>query len=173
MPAVVTFWQLPEEEQLFLTYLESTGTVLALPDHWVKKKEDLSPRPIRAFIADHDPDQLLFGLEEHLAQIPVERWEYEGQWGYQGPSAMDSCLIAYHRPKFRDEKKLGQSNLAAYWTSLDESQSAIIDKDPEFVRWGKRVFAWVRRHTPEQHQRYRTTKRAKEVVENGVVELVP
>ena len=173
MPAVVTFWQLPDEEEAFLSYLENTGTVLALPDHWVKKKEDLSPLPIRKFIADRDPNQLLFGLEERLAEIPVERWQHEGQWGYKGPCAMDSCLIAYRRPEYRGKGKLGLSNLAAYWTCLDESGSTIIDKDPDFVKWGKRVFAWTRRHTPQRHQRYRMTDRAKEALENATMEFVP
>lgn len=174
MPAVVTFWQLPDEEEVFLRYLESTGIVVAMPDHWVKNKEELFPQPIRKFIAEHNPDQLLFGLEQQLTNLSFEPREHAGERGFMYPDTMKISVLVYSRPKYRDKGKLGESNLAAYWTCLDESRTSIIDKDPEFVKWGKKVLAWARRHTPEGHEYKgdRVTKRAKEAAERGIVELV-
>jgi len=175
MSAVVTFWQLPDEEEEFLCYLESTGTVLALPDYWVKKREDLCPISIRAFIANHNPDQLLFGLQQYLHDVPVEERLHEGEVLYVGPSAMESCLISYRRGKMRNDHMLGQSNLAAYWTHLNKSNSSVIDKEADFTKWGKKVLAWARKYTPEWHdyKGYRATKRAKEALAKGVVKFVP
>jgi hypothetical protein len=174
MPAVITFWQLPDEEKEFLDFLESTGHVVAIPVHWVKDRADLSPQPIRNFIEKHDPDRLYFGLESQLADVDIQPSEYEGEWGYKGPSGADACLIGYDRPKFRSGTKLVQSNLAAYWTCLDETQSTMVDKTEDFVRWGKKVFGWVRKHTPEWHgnKGYRATKRVKDSIEEGSIEVV-
>ncbi len=175
MPVVVTFWQLPEEENTLLEYLERTGGIVGLPDHWVKSSDDLTPLAIRLFIQKHDPDQFLFGLEQHLRDVSIERSKYEGVWGYKGPGAMQACLVTYTRPKLYEGRKLALSNLAAYWTCLDEGNSMVIDKDREFVKWGKRVMAWVRKATPEQVEcngyPYRATRQVKEAVESG--EIVP
>jgi hypothetical protein len=173
MPSVLTFWQLPEEEAAFIEYLQTTGNVLALPSRWVKTREELSPQPIRAYLETHDPPQISFGLEQHLKDISPEPRIYEGESGFMQPSEMEFCLIGYNRPRFRRNTELGQSNLAAYWQRLDPEARILVEKPPEFVRWGKAVFAWLRRHTPEWHQKwYRVTQGAMAAKLCGKVEFV-
>ena len=79
---------------------------------------------------------------------------------------MRSCLIAYQRPIFRNGNVLGQSNICADWRYLEEDQARLLAKDEDFVKWGKKVFAWVRKATLEEHELngfpYRATKRAKQ-----------
>ena len=38
MAAVVSFWQVPEDEKDLLEFIQGTGRVVALPDHWVGQK---------------------------------------------------------------------------------------------------------------------------------------
>jgi len=79
---------------------------------------------------------------------------------------MRSCLIAYNRPLFRNGNELGQSNICADWRYLEEDQARVLAKDEDFVKWGKKVFTWVRKATLEEHELngfpYRATKRAKQ-----------
>jgi hypothetical protein len=89
---------------------------------------------------------------------------------------MSPCLIDYRRGRMREPNRLGQSNLSAYWSYPDEGATGLIAKDPEFIRWAKRVFGWVRRYTPErvecQGYPYRATRRVREAVDRGVLEAV-
>jgi hypothetical protein len=76
----------------------------------------------------------------------------------------------------RDGNKLGQSNLVAYWTYPDKEARTLLTKDEDFIKWAKKVFAWLRRHTPEQIEcnrySYRATKRAKHAANTGLIEAV-
>ena len=89
---------------------------------------------------------------------------------------MEPCILMYSRGKFRDANKLTQSNLAAYWDYPNEEATAMIDKDPEFVRWGKKIFAHARRMTPEKLELrgypYRATKLAANAARRGEIEVV-
>jgi hypothetical protein len=82
----------------------------------------------------------------------------------------------YWRRRIRGGTKLGQSNLAAYWTIPDKEARTLLTKDEDFIRWARRVFAWVLRHTPEQIQcdwcLYRATRRAKDAATKGIIEGV-
>jgi hypothetical protein len=71
VPAVLTFWQLPEEESLFFAYLSTTGRILAMPSRWQGKKEGLDPRPVESFLQS-DEKEFRFGLEEHVRQAKLE-----------------------------------------------------------------------------------------------------
>jgi hypothetical protein len=44
---------------------------------------------------------------------------------------------------------------------------------PSFVKWGKKVFQWIRRKAPEwnQYKGYRVTTRVKEAIDRGVLQL--
>src|SRR5438128_869348 len=165
MRAVVTYWQLPEDEHDFLDFLSSTGEVVAMPDHWVKTKEELEPKPVRSFIREQDPAQLLFGLRHHATQAIIKPEQKNGERWFS-VSDMKSCLIGYARGRLRDKNMLGQSNLHAYWDYVDDSTMTLQIKDPEFIKWGKAVLAWIRKVTAERiechgHQ-YRATERVKD-----------
>jgi hypothetical protein len=174
MPAVVGFWQLPEDENEFLVFLQGTGTVLALPDRSVDTKEELVPQPIAAFLERHNPNQLLFGLERHVRVIRVEEYSAEGRLRFVCPY-MEPCVIAYSRGRLLG-RKLAMSNLSAYWNYRSADRPSSVENDPEFVRWGKKVMAWVRRATPEHVEcnghPYRATPQVQKAASEGQLEVV-
>lgn len=174
MPSVVTYWQLSEDERDFLDFLQSTGPILALPAHWAESKNDLIPQPISVLIERDDPDQLVFGPDEHMSNATIERREVGGST-YFGINQMKSCVACYRRGKLRNGK-LAQSNLSAYLEYPTEDASKLVKKDPVFVRWVRRVTAWVREVTPERVERngyhYRATTRVKAAVGDGLLEAV-
>jgi hypothetical protein len=175
MRSVVTFWQLPEDEKDFLAFLLTTGNIVAVPSHWVKKREEITPQPIVSYIEKHDPIQLAFGLERYALQA-VEAQVFEGEVLF-GVTIMTACLIGYSRGRFRDGNKLTQSNLVAYWDYPSADSTELIAKDPEFVTWAKKVFSWVRKFAPRQVEYNgrpcRATRRVKDAVQKGQIELVP
>jgi hypothetical protein len=174
MPAVVTYWQLPDDEKEFLDFLLSTGSILAVPSHWVEAKEELVPQPIASFIEHYDPDQLLFGLEEYVLRPAIERREFDRKLLF-GVPCMKPCLITYSRGKLRNGK-LPQSNLSAYLDYPSEGASKLLRKEQDFVRWVKKVMGWVRKFTPEQAEcngyPYRATKRVSNAICEGKLEVV-
>jgi hypothetical protein len=175
MPAVLTYWQLQEDEEDFLAYLTTTGNIVAMPDHWVKTKIELVPRPILDYVHENDPNQFVFGLEHHALAVEIEPREKDGE-NYLALASMSPCLIMYRRGRLRDGNRLGQSNLAAYWNYPDKDARILVTKDEDFIKWAKRTFAWVRRYTPERIEcnryPYRATKRAKDAADNGLIEPV-
>jgi hypothetical protein len=175
MPAVLTYWQTQEDEKDFLAYLTTTGNIVAMPDCRVKARAELAPRPISQYVRHVDPNQFAFGLEHHALAADIEPLEKEGET-YLTVAYMSPCLISYRRGRMRDGNKLGQSNLAAYWTYPDKEARTLLTKDEHFIKWAKKVFAWVRKHTPEQIEcnryPYRATKRAKHSADTGLIEAV-
>jgi len=169
MPSVHTFWQLPEDEEPLLERLEKFGELYALPNDWRKDPLTLTPRPIREFLAENNPTQLLMLAGHQLGSVVVEEQDFEGQQLF-GVTAMRSCVIAYSRAQFLGEL-LVLSNLAAYWDYLSEDESEILPKAPEFIEWGKKVFASARRFTAVKLDDYRATKRVSEAVARGEIEL--
>jgi hypothetical protein len=175
MPAVLTYWQLQEDEEDFFAYLTATGSIVAMPDHWVRTKEELRPRPILPYVRQDDPSQIVFGLEQYALAADIEPMQKDGE-NYLALAYMSPCLVSYRRGQTRDGNKLGQSNLAAYWTFPDKEARTLLSKDEDFIKWAKKVFAWARRYTPEQivcnQYPYRATKRAKNVADTGMIEAV-
>ena len=143
MPIVLTFWQLLEEEDEFIEFLKGTGDVIAVHSGAFKNRETLDPEPIDAFIIKYDPDQLRFGLKHLFSGSEIIRKDFEGELLY-AVEPMKPCLVSYNRPKFRDGK-LGQSNLAAYSTFPNVQATALIKKDPEFIKWTNKIVSWMRK----------------------------
>lgn len=175
MLSFVTYWQLPpEDENEFLDFLQSTGTILSLPAHWAETKEELVPQPIATFIERHDPDQVLFGIEEHVLHEAPEVREFNGNIRF-GIPVMKSRIITYRRGKIR-EGKLAQSNISAYLDYPAEDASRLILKSTDFVGWVKKVIDWTKKATSERIERnghgYRATARAKTAVCEGKLEAV-
>lgn len=173
MNTVVSFWQLPDDEKEFLAFLQGTGTILALPDRWVERKEELLPQPIVPFIEEQDPHQLLFGLEEHFLGMIVEEHAVEDGTRFALPY-MEPCVIAYRRGRMHNGK-WGLSTLSAYLDFPSPDASKLIAKDQGFVRWAEKVMAWARRATPERIKcngyPYRASRRMKKAVSEGEVEV--
>lgn len=175
MASVVTFWQFPEEEERFLTYLEKTGDILACIGGPVTEPSRLEPRPVRELIECEDPDAVLIGPREFMEIAEIGSYWHEGRMLYSRFYA-ELPLVDYSRPRFRAPQKLEESNLV-FKTSIWVSDGANHDLDhaepqpPEFVAWARRVLNWMRRHTQRIGYR-RVTPRVAAAVEDGL-ELVP
>jgi hypothetical protein len=174
LAAVVTFWQLPEDEKDFLNFLLTTGNVMAIPTHKVKTKVELAPAPVLEYVAERDPAQLAMALEKHALQAVIELREWKGEKLYV-LDQMRSSVVSYQRARIRDGNKLGQANLCAYWEYPNKAGTELFRKDPEFTKWAKRVLGWARKATTERVEYngfpYRATKRVKEGVSQGRLEV--
>jgi hypothetical protein len=60
---------------------------------------------------------------------------------------MGSSLIRYDRGQFRTKHELARSNLCFYPGTYEGEKWK--PNPPAFMRWGKKVLDWMRRHTPE------------------------
>jgi len=175
MPAVLTYWQHPDEEEVFLDFLQGTGTVVAFPSHWVATKEELLPHPIGPFIKKTDPPQLRFGLEKQNLRIRIEEQSPTEDGLLFSLPHLEPCLIDYRRGRLFG-RKLGQSNISAYWDYPNSDKSSLVEKDQEFLAWAKKVMSWVRKSTPEEIELngslYRATKRVKKSFCDGTLGLI-
>ncbi len=147
MPAVFTFWQLPEDESTFFDFLLTTGDIFALHDRGVRTKEEMVPVPLAKYAAQ-DIQSFNFGLEQFATKARVKEYEVEEQHYYKLVYG-EPCLINYMRPTM-DGRKLFKSNLAAYWEHLDDTQSTLLQKAPEFIEWRRKIFRWARQFAPKQ-----------------------
>jgi hypothetical protein len=177
MPSTVTFWWFPEEENAFLDFLDTTGSVLALPFCGAKKKEDLIPCPIRDYIATVNPRQCFLFLTDFANEIvitsfnqvidnemPVEKFRI---------SDMRSSVLGYDRGVVAAPNRLTASNLYAYWEFPDPGGKVLTRKSEAFSSWGKRVMKWVLKATPEWHtyKNYRVSKRVKNAILDNRLEI--
>lgn len=121
MASVVTFWQLPEEEPLFLDYLESTGDIVGIPWCKVPDRALLEPRPLRTLISQ-EPDSVLVGLREVLAELPINTFNEDGSKTYAVATSKVPMLM-YSRGQWQAENKLGRSNIAADWTTFPKTSA--------------------------------------------------
>jgi hypothetical protein len=176
MPSVVTYWQLPEDEEEFLDFLVKIGAVMAIPTGpWRRTRAELCPRPVARYIEQDDPSSLYFGLQQHIGEEDIEAREQDGEMFFT-ISDTKSCVIGYDRGRLRKGNKLGQSNIYAYWKYPSADATEMLDKNPDFVKWARRVLGWVRRFTPETAEvhgfPYRATKRVKAALLKGEIEVV-
>lgn len=173
MAIAFTFWQMPEEELAFLDFLDSTGVIVAYPDHWVKTEAEALPTPVRAYLAAHNPSQVFLGLDSGQLDVVVEP-KIEGEEKFLSVGLIPSCLIAYSRPCFRSAYHLGKSNLAAY---LETYKEGVKHAKPEwFHSWAKQVFSWAKKHAKKKcvHQgfSYPATPLVLKLVEEKRIEAV-
>jgi hypothetical protein len=163
---------MPEEEAAFLDFLESTGVVVAYPDHWARAEAEASARPLRAYLAESNPGQVLLGLETGKADVVIGTKTKEEDQFYH-VELMSSCLIGYRRPRFGNDNLIEQSALAAY---LDFFKDHARRAKPEWFRaWVRRVFGWAKRHANQKcvHQgfSYPATPLVRKLVEENVIEI--
>ncbi|MDX1964707.1 MAG: hypothetical protein SFX18_16275 [Pirellulales bacterium] len=173
MASVVTFWQLPDEEQRFFDYMESTGEVVAITTLRVYEQSEIAPIPIRQFVANNNSMQLYIGLKTLIVANGIDTFIIKGQTRY-GLESMKSNVIGYDRPVFL-EGKLAQSNLFYYNSYPDIAKNSMISKDRLFLNWAKKILNWMRRNTPEKVMYngfpYRATKAVKDAVSQGKIDL--
>ncbi len=138
--ACVTFYRFPDEEEAFLSFLNETGSIVALPFDGVLSKEELVPQPLLEFMQRDNLDVLFIGPAH--SPLFIDSYEMKGQRFYRAGD-MESCLLGYRRGKFRARQKLGLSNLYGYWDYYDE-QKNLIKKPTAFLKWARSVFRWIR-----------------------------
>jgi hypothetical protein len=172
VPKALTFWQTPDEETEFLDFLDTTGVVVAYPSHWVQTGTEVLPLPVRAFLLEKQPRQVLLGLERADADAIISP-QVDGTRPYLSVDFMSSCLIAYSRAHFEPDGRLGKANLSTY---LDFLAGTEIKRKPVwFQSWVKKVFTWARKHANKKcvlHGfEYPATPLVKKLVEEKRIEL--
>jgi hypothetical protein len=170
MATVLTFWCLPEEEADFLDYL-CKWEIYAYPPDAFPSIAEVKPRPIQILIKEQNPSQFDFGPKQFLSKNDIgDRRLLDGGHAY-GSSLMQGHTIGYRRPYRRIGGGLGQCNLAAYWKYPNAEATGFIEKNPEFIKWAKKVFSWGRKWTSERVMldgyAYPATKKVKQLVEQN------
>lgn len=172
MPAVITFWQLPEEELALLTAFGKLGPLIAYPAMWVSDPMLLAPESAESLIERIGLEELQLAPKDLGIPARIEQ-RHSAERILYGVSEINSCVIGYRRGVLRNGE-LSLSNLSAYWDYPDADLSHMIQKPADFVRWGKRILRIAKDHTPEwnRFKGYRLTQRAKESFDRGFVGLV-
>jgi hypothetical protein len=178
MPSVVTFAQLPEEEAAFLAYLRKTGDVWARAVNDDPHHPKHEPLPVAEFL-DRFADSIVafhvvhvyLAFRDDIKRPAVSVHEIteggtlvpfvqsgkvvEGVHTIVGGTKvirasidpMGSPFVRYDRGQFRTADELTSSNLCFY-PGTHEAQKWK-PNPAAFMKWGKKVLDWMRRHTPE------------------------
>lgn len=172
MPAAVTFWRFPEEEEEFVRFLESSGPVVGVPKGKVQDRSKLTLLPLNELLAQ-DPSSVLIGIRGVLKDLPIRAYPDENGESY-GVLFTHVPVLTYRRGRLLAPNQLGASHISGDWTVLSEDKKSVLDQPEEFVKWGKTVLGWVRKHTPEWHQykTYRVTNKVAGAIKSGL-EIVP
>jgi hypothetical protein len=203
MASGVTFGQLPAEEGAFLAYLQSTGDVWARAvwDDPVSPKYE--PSPVAEFLAHHareiakyDSVDIYIGFREDVCHPETCFYEVT-EGGTSVPLIQDgrvvdgvqtivggtkvqreflnvpaSPLVRYKRGEFCGEDLLASSNLSFYTGTYRDQ--VWVAQPASFLKWGKKILDWMRRHTPESvpvdrcHYEMRATTGVAAACRNGV-----
>lgn len=144
--SVIAFAQLPEEEIHFLDYLAKTG------DIWARVTMDnpASPAPVAKFmevnagkLTNNSTVDVYLGFQTDILQPIVSE--------VKGKTDIDmfaSYLIGYTRGEYYPDGELAQSHLYYYRGSFYNDE--FVEKSDAFLRWGAKVFGWIRKQAPEQ-----------------------
>ncbi len=176
--AGVTFGQLPEEEAAFLTYLQTTGEVWAraVCDDPIAPKYE--PLPVADFLTRYageivayfsvdvylgtrddilHPEVSIQEVIEGGTTVPFHQYGkvVEGVHSIVGGTKVPkkfvdprgSRFVRYNRGEYRSRDELAHSNLG-FHPGTFKGQTWIAHP-PSFMKWGKKILDWMRRHTPE------------------------
>ena len=141
MSAVLTFWQLPGEEEDIVSFVESTGDVVAVPCIYVSDMAMFDPTSFRDYVRTFDATACSIGLRHRILANGIAEREVNGKRLYGLPARSE--YISYSRPTSLRGHLL-RSNLYAEWDYLSSDNTTLIKKDPDFRLWASKVFAWVR-----------------------------
>lgn len=183
MALVVTYWQLPEDELDFFSYLANRQDVAAV----VLESSDkpftpkIYPGSDLAVNKSIHKKRLLF-IPSHITQTIHPTYHtnphFPGTQDGYSFDLMKDLVIAYTPPQYSSEGFLHQSNLSAYsdWLNdADPKNRYTENKSPEFIKWAKSIMNWVRKQTPKQcmlnEHNYRATSAVKKQVDEGRLKL--
>ena len=173
MASVVSFAQLPDEEPAFLAYLEETGDIWARAVNDDPYNPKYEPMPVSEFlnrfshqIGAYDcVDVFLATRDDIMKPSTCFNEMIEGGTVVWGPTTgvgtivggqkvvresidpFGSPFVRYLRGQFRSSNELAGSALCFYSGRFEGTEWR--PNSPEFMKWGKRILAWMRRHTPE------------------------
>jgi hypothetical protein len=147
---VVTFYQLPAEACEFAGYLQTTGDVYAraVLDDFTPL---LEPAPFAEFwdmhagrLCRNGVVNVFVGLRDDVLN-PVA---YHCDDGRVTVDSNASRLIHYTQGQYCDEATLAQSNLHVATSFVHDRE--FCKHPPNFIAWGKRVLAWMRRRASQR-----------------------
>lgn len=148
---------LPEEDDEFLAYLASTGDIWACwlgddPLAWEfepASAADFLRRHSRS-ITEYNSLRLLLGQREDV-QKPKSRLRVESIGGEEvRRHEIDyeaSPLLWFSRGTIDRKKVMDRTNLCYHTSYLKKND--IVKKPPEFIAWGRKVTAWLRRRATD------------------------
>jgi hypothetical protein len=172
MAAGLTFWQMPEDQDVFLEYLAKTGNIVAI-SHFaaVPLRNALRPLPLGSFVGAGDFERLHIFPVEFADAIRIHEFPLSAQQTsplYAVDTVRSPVLL--YTPGTLAEGALSQSNLSTSWTYLDEDKRTVVAKPLRFRKWGEGVLRWLRRVTPEWYgcRGYRCTRMAAGRAKDGV-----
>lgn len=159
----VNLAMLPEEETEFFAYLETTGDILACwmgdnprdfqyepqpPAPFLKKylKKIVWYDQVRVYLG-HEKDVLKPRIESRPQTIDGKRVLIPHINFYATP------VLWYSRGVLSREKVLDRTNVHMY-TSYFKGNT-LVRKSPEFIAWGRKVLAWLRRRATDEVPIYR------------------
>jgi hypothetical protein len=178
MASVVTFGQLPEEEPDFLAFVQKTGDVWARAVRDDAESPKYEPLPVAEFLMRFAREveayctvAVYLGLRDDVLHPEICIHEVT-EGGTQVPFIQNgsvvpgvhtivggtkvkrkfidpraSRLVRYDRGAFRSVDELASSNLCFHPGTFEGE--TWIAHPTSFMKWGKKVLDWMRRHTPE------------------------
>lgn len=175
MASVVTFWQMPDEEDHLFRHLAKREDACAIPfSEAVTDPSLIIAMPMESLVGRCASNRLYLTLREFAKVPPLHAWapdDRNERTRYSLP--MSFPAIVYDAGTLADGR-LSQSNVSAYSSVWDEAAKASRSMPEGFVKWMRRVMGWLRRATPDWHEyeSYRVSKKAAQAAMNGLV-LVP
>jgi hypothetical protein len=201
--AGLTFGQLPEEEPDFLALVQKTGDVWARAVRDDAESPKFGPLPLDKFLTRFAADiraysavDVYLGFRDDVLQPELCIQEVT-EGGTQVPFVENgsvvpgvstivggtkvkrkfidprgSKLVRYTRGEYRSPEELASSNLGFHPGTF--KGETWIANPASFMKWGKKILDWMRRHTPESVPVYRcnyemrATVRVADACKNGL-----
>ena len=138
---------MPADDLAFFDFLRGTGRVLARDHRTVPRSDPLVFRPLGAF-RRRGSGLFLFCRQCDVEAVQIDRLRSGGRlWHTVNPRR--SPVLTYGREK-PSRGVLPRSSIGGFWDFVDLRTGRRRKKDPEFIRWGKAVIAWVEERCTER-----------------------
>jgi hypothetical protein len=137
---------MPADDLAFFDFLRGTGRTLARDHRSLPRSDPLVFRPLSEF-RRRGSGLLLLCRECDAGAMQVDRFKSGGRlWHTVNPHR--SPVLTYAREK-PSRGALPHSSVGGFWDFVDLRTGGRRKKDPEFIRWGKAVNAWVEERCTE------------------------
>jgi hypothetical protein len=137
----LSFWQMPTNDLAFFDYLGTTGPILARDHRTLPRSDPLTFWPLGAF-RRRASGLLLLCRQCDAEEMQIDKVKSGGRsWHTINPHR--SPVLTYGREK-PSRGSLPRSSIGGFWDFVDLRTGEKRKKDPEFIRWGKAVIAWIK-----------------------------